>query len=30
MSDNLEWVKIAASVVGGGLAGAFLTNIVTV
>jgi hypothetical protein len=29
MSDNLEWAKIAASLVGGGLAGAALTNIIT-
>lgn len=29
MSDQIEWLKIAASIVGGGFAGAILTNIVT-
>jgi len=30
MSDQLEWAKIAASLVGGGLVGALITNAVTV
>lgn len=30
MSDETEWAKIGASLLGGGLAGAILTNIITV